>query len=168
MLVDRIRAGRASVLGDMLRLLTYITVALALPLALLACGEDGDEASSGQVVEITGTEFALAPPTVNLDEPGTYTFRFVNDGEFEHALEIEGHGVEEETDVIGGGETAELTVDLTEEGEYEMYCPVDDHRGMGMEGTVVVGGATGTGGAGTGTEGSTMEDETTTEDDDGY
>lgn len=166
MSVDRIRAARSPVLGDMLRLLTYITVALALPLALLACGDEGDEASSGQVVEITGMEFSLDPSTVNLDEPGTYTFRFVNDGQFEHALEIEGHGVEEETDVIGGGETAELTVELTEEGEYEMYCPVDDHREKGMEGTVVVGSAGS--GAGTGTEGSTMEDETTTEDDDGY
>lgn len=168
MSVDRIRLRGGSVLGDMLRLLTYVTVALALLLALLACGED-EEAAAGQTVEVVGTEFALDPSTVNLDEPGTYTFHFVNDGEFEHALEIDGHGIEEETDVVGGGETADVTVELTEEGEYEMYCPVGNHRDMGMEGTVIVGGGAG---AGTDTGGATTEDETTTEEttteDDGY
>ena len=169
MAVDRIRLRRVPVLGDMLRLLTYVTVVLALPLALLACGEEGEEAA-GQTVEVVGTEFALDPSTVNLDQPGTYTFHFVNDGEFEHALEIEGHGIEDETDVIGGGETADVTVELTEEGEYELYCPVGNHREMGMEGTVIVGGGTG---AGTDTGGATTEDETTTEEettteDDGY
>jgi plastocyanin len=153
----------------MLRLLTYVTVALALPLALLACGEDGGEEASGQIVEVSATEFAFDPSTINLDEAGTYTFRLTNDGQFEHALEIDGQGIEEETDVIGGGETAEVTVDLTE-GEYEIYCPVGNHREMGMEGSLVVGGGTG---AGTDTGGATTEDETTTEEettteDDGY
>ena len=159
MSVDRIRHRGGSVLGDMLRLLTYIFVALALPLALLACGEDEGEAT-GEVVEVSATEFAFDPSNIQLDEAGTYTFRLTNDGEFEHALEIEGQGIEEETDVIGGGETAELTVDLAE-GEYEIYCPVGNHREMGMEGTLVVG----AGGAGAGTGTGTTEDETTTEDD---
>jgi plastocyanin len=169
MSVDRIRARRAPVLGSMLRLLTYVTVALAVPLALIACGDEGEEAA-GQTVEVVGTEFAFDPSTINLDESGTYTFHLVNDGEFEHALEIDGHGVEDETDVIGGGETADVTVELTEEGEYEMYCPVGNHREMGMEGTVIVGGGAG---AGTDTGGATTEHETTTEEettteDDGY
>ena len=46
--------------------------------------------------------------------------------------------VEEETDEIAPGESADLTVDLAD-GEYEIYCPIDDHRSMGMEGTLVVG-----------------------------
>jgi plastocyanin len=150
----------------MLRLLTYISVALALPLALLACGSDEGEEASGQTVDVSATEFAFNPPNIELDEAGTYTFHLTNAGEFEHALEVEGQGIEEETDVIGGGESADVTVDLVE-GEYEIYCPVGNHREMGMEGTLVVGG----GGAGAGT--GTPEDETTTEDkttteDDGY
>ena len=36
----------------------------------------------------------------------------VNDGQFTDALEIEGQGIEEETDEIDGGATTELTVDL--------------------------------------------------------
>jgi len=168
--VDRIRARGASVLGGMLRLLTYICVALAVPLALLACGSDEEEEAGGQTVDVTATEFAFDPANIQLDEAGTYTFHLTNAGEFEHALEIEGQGIEEETDVIGGGESADVTVDLTD-GEYEIYCPVGNHREMGMEGTLVVG--AGGAGAGTDTGGTgTMEDETTTgdtaTDDDGY
>ncbi|MGH3029836.1 MAG: cupredoxin domain-containing protein [Gaiellaceae bacterium] len=142
-----------------------------LALVLAACGSGGDDeegngtpaGEGAQTIEIVGTEFALEPATVELDEPGTYTFVFRNEGGTVHALEIEGHGVEEETEEIAAGETAELTVELAEAGEYELYCPVGDHRHQGMEGTVVVGG----GGGGAGTD-ETTTDETTTEDDGGY
>jgi plastocyanin len=143
------------------RLLTYICVVLALPLALLACGSDDEQEASGQRVDVSATEFAFNPSDIQLDAAGTYTFHMTNAGEFEHALEIEGQGIEEATDTVGGGESADATVDLAE-GEYEIYCPVGNHREMGMEGTLVVGGG---GGAGTGTD--TTEDETTTEDDTG-
>jgi plastocyanin len=142
-----------------------LLVAAALPLA--ACGSDeaGDGATtagaSAETIEISATDFALNPPTVELEAAGEYTFRLTNDGQQQHALEIDGQGVEEETETIGPGETAELTVTL-EAGEYEMYCPVDGHRDMGMEGTLVVGGAA-AGGAGTSTDG-----ETTTEGGYGY
>lgn len=154
--------------------MTRIVVAALLVLALSACGsggDDGEDAGGGgggggdaQTIEIVGTEFALEPATVELDEPGSYAFVFRNEGGAVHALEIDGHGIEEETEEIGGGETAELTVELTEEGEYELYCPVGNHRDQGMEGKVVVGGG-GAGGAGTE---ETTTDETTTEDDGDY
>jgi plastocyanin len=143
--------------------------ALVAALALAGCGseDDADEAtpaaSAGQMIEISATEFAFDPPTIELDQAGEYTFRLTNDGGAPHALEIEGAGIEEAaSETIGPGETAELTVELGE-GEYEMYCPVDGHRDMGMEGTLVVGGA-GAGSAGTTTDGD-EDDGTTTEDD---
>ncbi len=100
--------------------------------------------------------------TSKLDAAGTYTFHLTNAGEFEHALEIDGQGIEEETSVIGGGDSADVTVDLAE-GEYEIYCPVGNHREMGMEGTLVVG----AGGAGAGTGSDTTDDNTKTDDDTG-
>ena len=117
--------------------------AIALVPFLAACGGDDEEANgepavASQTIEISGTEYQFDPSTVSVDGPGTYTFRLVNDGEEPHALEIEGTGIEEETDTIGPGESAEVTVELTEAGDYEMYCPVDDHRGQGMEGTLTV------------------------------
>ena len=58
------------------------------------CGTGDDEEAApggGAAVEISATEFALDPATIELDEAGTYTFRLVNDGGTVHALEIEGN-----------------------------------------------------------------------------
>jgi plastocyanin len=140
-------------------------VLVLLAAVLLAgCGsDDGNDQAAGDTtgggsVELTATEFKFDPSTVEVTSAGETTFTLVNDGEFPHALEIEGQGIEEETDEIDGGATTELTVDL-EAGEYELYCPVGDHREQGMEGTLVVGGAAG---------GGTTTDETETEESSGY
>jgi uncharacterized cupredoxin-like copper-binding protein len=134
----------------------------ALPLLLLpACGggeESADEAAApgGAVVEVALKDFTLDPSTIAV-EPGSYTFHVVNDGATVHALEVEGPTGEVETEELEPGESADLTVALEEDGEYEVYCPIGDHRERGMEGAVTVG-AGGVGG--------TTTDETTTEDSD--
>ena len=122
----------------------YLAVVAALSLLLVAgCGgDDGEDATptttaSAETFTISETDFALSPSTVTIDGPGTYTFEATNDGGTDHALEIEGNGVEEETDTIGPGESASVTVDL-ESGTYEMYCPIGGHRDQGMEGEVSV------------------------------
>ena len=122
------------------------TVAV-LMLALAGCGDDGDDsgggttttAAAGTPVTMSLVDFALEPKTVQLDAAGTYTFEVTNDGQTQHALEIEGNGVEEETDTLDPGDSGEVTVELTA-GEYELYCPIDGHRAQGMEGTLVVAG----------------------------
>jgi plastocyanin len=141
----------------------------ALALVLLpACGGDEvtpDEAAQtggGAVVDVALTDFAIEPARIALD-PGSYTFHVVNEGETVHALEVEGPSGEVETPELGPGESADLTVDLSEPGEYEVYCPVGDHRDQGMEGTITVGG----GGGGTTTD-ETTTDETTTDEDSDY
>jgi uncharacterized cupredoxin-like copper-binding protein len=53
-----------------------------------------------------------------------------------HAFEVEGNGVEEETDTITESD-ASVTVDL-KPGTYEYYCPVDGHKAAGMKGTLTV------------------------------
>jgi plastocyanin len=140
---------------------------LLLALGLAGCGDD-EGSSGGQqgTIDVRLSEFALDPARISVDEPGTYVFRAVNDGRAVHALEVEGHGVEAETGEIQPGETAELTVELTEAGEYELYCPVGGHRDQGMDGSVTVGGSAAGAGGGTTT---TTEDEHEDEDeDDGY
>jgi plastocyanin len=67
---------------------------------------------------------------------GSVTIKLVNESSVPHAVEVEGNGVEEESETITAGET-ELTVDL-EAGEYVFYCPVGQHRQNGMEGTLTV------------------------------
>ena len=61
-----------------------------------------------------------------------------NDGQAPHAIEIEGPSGEAESEVVNGGETASVTADLSKPGKYTMYCPVGNHRQMGMEGEVTV------------------------------
>jgi uncharacterized cupredoxin-like copper-binding protein len=71
-------------------------------------------------------------------KPGTYTFVVRNSGQATHALEIEGPGVEErKTDTVSPGASTMLTVTL-QKGRYELYCPVDGHKGLGMETHITV------------------------------
>ena len=128
------------------------TIAVLLATGLLVaagCGDDEEEGTSGEAppaptttteagtaTPVSLTDFAIDPanPRVN---SGPVTFSVTNDGSAPHALEIEGSGVEEATEVLDGGGSAELSVDL-EPGEYEWYCPVGDHAAQGMEGTLTV------------------------------
>jgi plastocyanin len=153
--VNRLRRSRVG---------TFVKASLlaALVLALVGCGsEDASEPdrSGGASLEVSETDFALEPSSLSVDEAGLVTIRVVNDGQVEHALEVEGDGVEEATETLAPRDSAELTVELAA-GSYTMFCPIGNHRDQGMEGTVVVGG--GAGGAGTG---ATTSDE---DDDEGY
>jgi plastocyanin len=125
----------------------YMLIPVAV-LALAGCGGDGNDsgggttttnAAAGTPVTMSLVDFALEPKTVQVDAPGTYTFKVTNNGQTQHALEIEGNGVEEETDTLSPGDSGEVTVELAA-GEYELYCPIDGHRAQGMEGSLVVAG----------------------------
>jgi plastocyanin len=70
-------------------------------------------------------------------DAGSVTIDFANQSQLPHAVEIEGNGVEEKTEVVTGQDAPPLTVDL-KPGEYEFYCPVGDHRAEGMEGKLTV------------------------------
>jgi uncharacterized cupredoxin-like copper-binding protein len=149
-----------------------VSVALVMgALGLAACGssdEGGNDQAApggGQALEVSETEYQLDPSSLEVDSTGEVTIRVTNDGSETHAFEVENDdaGIEEETEDIAPGESAELTVDLSADGSYEIYCPIEDHRERGMEGTLTVGG----GGAAPTTTGED-EDETTTEDDGGY
>jgi plastocyanin len=104
-----------------------------------------------KTVTIHETEYKLNPNTVSVAKPGTYAFNAVNEGTTGHALEVEGNGVETKISTIDPGKSSTLKVTLPKNGTYEMYCPVDGHKALGMKGTITVGGSGGAGG-GTSTE----------------
>lgn len=56
----------------------------------------------------------------------------------DHAIGIEGGGVENQTSRVSPGQSADLTVEL-KAGQYEMYCPVDSHKDKGMKTEITVG-----------------------------
>ena len=143
-----------------------LVVLLPIGFLLAACGGSSSTKSEGggailQTVQISAKEFSLTPSTVNVPKTGTYAFAVTNDGSTAHALEVEGNGIEEKTGKIEPGATATLRVTLSKDGSYEMYCPIDGHRGQGMEGTIVTGNGAGSGGQ-------TTTDETTTATMPGY
>jgi plastocyanin len=72
--------------------------------------------------------------------PGEYTIEVVNEGNATHDLVVERDGADvAATETIAPGASATLTVTL-EAGDYVFYCSIGNHRAMGMEIPVVVGG----------------------------
>lgn len=106
-------------------------------------GSQGSKAEGGsggsviKTIEVKETEYTLTPDKITLNKPGAYAFEARNTGSTTHALEVEGKGVEEETEDLQPGQSAKLRVSL-KQGKYEIYCPVDGHKEEGMEGTVTV------------------------------
>lgn len=141
-------------------------VLLVLPLlALAGCGggggstsqSGGQSASSPQTLAIAETEYTITPSTINVPKTGSVTFKISNNGQIGHALEVEGHGVEQKTSTISPGSSATLTVNLSKAGSYEVYCPIDDHKNKGMKATLTVGATSGPGVGGTTTNGTTTK-----------
>lgn len=135
-----------------------IAVAGVIALAVTGCGSDnsssdnsgGGSSSSkqstpstsgggGSSVKLETTEFKFSPSTPSVKKTGTATFTVANKGQTVHALEVEGPGGEKKTGSIQPGQTATLKVDLSKDGTYEFYCPIDGHKQQGMVGKVKVG-----------------------------
>jgi uncharacterized cupredoxin-like copper-binding protein len=94
---------------------------------------------AGSSVDLTATDFKFDPsdPTV---ESGEVSFNMKNEGQVTHSLEIEdvtpGHDQELEGDV-SPGQSGTLKANLAP-GKYEFYCPIANHKQMGMEGEITV------------------------------
>src|SRR3954452_22444046 len=137
--------------------LFVIAAAVAVPIA--GCGGGGDDSSTsadtggaatqastggggagsgGQTVDLTATDFKFDPSDPSV-KSGDVTFNLKNDGQTSHSLEIEdvnGQDQEIERDV-SPGQSGTLKVNLPP-GKYEFYCPVANHKEMGMEGEITV------------------------------
>jgi uncharacterized cupredoxin-like copper-binding protein len=101
-------------------------------------------ASGGAVVKTVSVhekEYKLTPNAISLDKPGTYVFKGINDGTITHGLAVEGNGIDADISSIAPGSNGTLKVTLRKAGTYEIYCPVDGHKGLGMEGKITVGGS---------------------------
>lgn len=131
--------------------------------ALAGCGGKGGTTQQaaptggGKSIQIKEIEYSLAPAKVTIAAPGTVTFDAKNAGKVDHALEIQGNGIDQKLGTLSPGSSGKLTVDLSKAGTYELFCPIDGHRGMGMQATVVVGGASAGGASTSTTNGSTTK-----------
>ena len=145
-----------------MRTLAFTALLCCLAIVAAGCGDDNNSDSgssdSGQAADTQTTENGGgggggAAQTLKLSadpsgalkfdkssltaKAGKVTITLDNPSSIPHAVEIEGHGVEEESGTIGEGETTEVTATV-KPGEYEYYCPVDGHKAAGMTGTLTV------------------------------
>jgi plastocyanin len=126
------------------RALAIATAAALIP-ALTGCGEKdetyakpsppGRAAPAKPSVRVVERSFRLEPKDGRAPRAGQVTIEIRNADRIDHALAIEGRG---KSTNVAPGDTSNLTVEL-KRGEYQWYCPVDDHKGKGMKGTLRVG-----------------------------
>ncbi|MEU8031821.1 copper-binding protein [Streptomyces sp. NPDC049099] len=125
---------------------TAVAFTAALVLAACSGGGGGSQPSAsgpakagpGARVTVTETEYALKLSRSSFT-PGTYTFVSDNHGKITHALSIDGPGVEDaRTKNVDSGQQATLTVTL-KKGTYDLYCPIDGHKQLGMDTHITVG-----------------------------
>jgi plastocyanin len=134
---------------------TFIALALATAVFAGCGGDDEEEPASTPAPTEAATEepaggggetlafTAPADGSLKFDQgdvtakAGKVTVTFDNPSSVPHAVEIEGNGVEEETETVTSAKAPPITVDL-KPGTYEYYCPVSGHEAAGMKGTLTV------------------------------
>src|SRR3954469_14423946 len=132
------------------RFAALLAIGAAVAIPIVGCGSSNNDNSTsnaatqatttggaaatgaGGAVNLTAADYKFNPsdPTV---KSGEVTFTEKNDGQVTHSLEIEnvnGQDQELEGDV-SPGQSGTLKVNLPP-GKYEFYCPVDNHKEMGM------------------------------------
>ena len=139
------------------RFAALFAIGAAVAVPMVGCGGSSDDNSTSNAAHPATTtggsggdrrrrhgrphrhRFQVHPsdPTV---KSGEVTFNMKNDGQVTHSLEIEdvtpGHDQELEGDV-SPGQSGTFKANLAP-GKYEYYCPVDNHKEMGMEGEITV------------------------------
>lgn len=97
-------------------------------------GDETGATTAQQRVELN--EYSIRMPQTLA--AGQQSFSVVNGGKEIHSLEIEGNGVHLRLPAdLPRGESATLDVNL-KPGTYEVYCPVEGHKGKGMTTQITV------------------------------
>jgi len=91
---------------------------------------------SSPTVEVQLTEYGINLPDTL--PQGRTALHIINSGNENHSFAMTGNGVAMQlSQQLTRGDMANLVVDL-KPGSYTVYCPVDGHRGKGMERTITV------------------------------
>jgi len=134
-------------------IVTAVVAVAAMGAFAAGCGGGGDNSTStaasatttaaqggagGSSVDVSETDFKLNPSDPKV-KAGQVTFNVSNDGQTVHSLEVEGpNGDEELQSDLSPGQSGVLSVDLSKPGKYEFYCPIGNHKQLGMKGEITV------------------------------
>jgi plastocyanin len=141
----------------MSRLLSLLPIVAVLAV-IAGCGGGSSNASSsgatassttqpssggqGHVVRLSADpsgQLRFTQSTLTVAKPGKVTLSMKNPSSagMDHAIAIEGNGVDSDGPTVGPGSTSTVTVTL-KKGTYTYYCPVPGHKQAGMMGTLTV------------------------------
>ena len=96
----------------------------------------------GGTVDLSATDYKFTPSDPSV-KSGQVTFKETNNSQTAHSLEIEDvtpgndQRLNGENGEVAPGQSGTLTVNL-KPGKYEFYCPVLNHKALGMEGEITV------------------------------
>lgn len=96
---------------------------------------DAETDVSARSFTITARNFAFTPSTMTVKKGDTVTITLVNGDGF-HGFVLEAFDVRSSRLQTGASETVTFVADQA--GTFEYYCPVGEHRAMGMKGTLTV------------------------------
>lgn len=116
---------------------------LIVPVAIMALLVPSlSVAQTTQQVSITLKEFMITPSSITVTQGQPVQFTVTNAGTIEHNFVVEMHDQDIEqklfTTNLKPGETRTVEYTFPVAGDWEMYCPVDEHEGHGMKGDVEV------------------------------
>ena len=99
-------------------------------------------AAPAQQINLSLSEFAIAPATFTVQQGQPVTFTVTNAGKFPHnvTFELASQSLKETlfTANLTAGQTQTATYTFPAAGTWTMYCPVDSHEARGMKGSVNV------------------------------
>jgi uncharacterized cupredoxin-like copper-binding protein len=96
-------------------------------------------ASGGNATTVSEAEFSLTPKDATV-KAGKVTITVKNTGTITHALSLEGAGPggkDVESKPLQPGQSTTITATL-KKGKVEWYCPIGNHKAMGMVGDLTV------------------------------
>ena len=93
-------------------------------------------AGGGQLTVIE-TDFELAPADATVPNAGRVKIKAINRGKAPHALTLQTPQGGRSTKTLEPGQAGTVIADV-EPGRYTWFCPVANHRQLGMTGTLTV------------------------------
>jgi uncharacterized cupredoxin-like copper-binding protein len=146
------------VISQIKALVAVAVLALSLA-AITGCGGDDNDNETAGTTETTSTTETTTTPSggggsnlkVSADpsgalkftkstlnaKAGKVTITMDNPSPVQHAVSIEGNGVDVDGNTVDKGGISTVSANL-KPGKYDFYCPVDGHEDAGMKGTLNV------------------------------